>query len=82
MLRVVARWWGPYLADLLAWTGREQVLREAAMQIGAALHTPVNDVLLSDDWADRRRFPEWENLWGKNGDDLHPALTRRVLWST
>jgi hypothetical protein len=22
LLRVVARWWGPHLADLLAWTGR------------------------------------------------------------
>ena len=42
------------------------------MQIGAALHTPVNDVLLSDDWADRRRFPEWENLWGEERrNNLH-----------
>ena len=64
VLRVVTRWWGPYLADLLAWASGSDVLRQAASEIGAALHTSVNDVPLPDDWADRRQSPEWLNVWG------------------
>jgi hypothetical protein len=71
VLRVVARWWGSHLADLLAWTGRGQVLREAAVQIGAALHTPVNDLPMLDYWADRRQSAQWQNAWGEGGDELH-----------
>jgi hypothetical protein len=71
VLRVVARWWGPYLADLLAWAGRGQELRNAAMQIGNALQTPVNDVPLPDHWADRRQSREWQNVWKVGSDELH-----------
>jgi hypothetical protein len=71
VLRVIHRWWGPRITDVLAWAGREQVIRETAMQISSALQTSVTDVPMPDEWANRRRSPEWDNVWGKDHDRLH-----------
>jgi hypothetical protein len=70
VLRVVARWWGPYLPDVLAWAGREQALRDISVRISDELHLPMPGAPLPGLWADRRRSQQWENVWqGSGGSD-------------
>jgi hypothetical protein len=82
VLRVVARWWGPHVADVLAWAGHEQVVHHLAKQISDSLHIPTTDVALPDRWADRRRLQEWEDVWGGGGDSMHLTdYTRNPIWT-
>ena len=71
VLRLVKRWWGTQVADMLAWAGQQDALRSIATEINSALHTTSQPARLPDRWADRRASPEWRGIWGTDYDGMH-----------
>lgn len=70
VLRTVKRWWGPYVADLLAWAGGPGKLHDISSRIAEATGTTATTARLPDRWAGHRS-PGWEQVWGGGGDSLH-----------
>ena len=71
LLRVVARWWGPYLPDVLAWAGKGQTVRHVAAEVSERLGASMADVRLPDRWSYRRESEEWKSIWGVDYDRMH-----------
>ena len=65
VLRLVRRWWGPQVADVLAWAGQLDTLAEISSAIGAAVHATPKPARLPDRSAGRRSSPEWEGTVGR-----------------
>jgi hypothetical protein len=63
VLKIVNRWWGSRIAEILAWSSWSHTL--------ARTHTTIQHVPLPDRWADARRSSDWENTWGCGGDCMH-----------
>lgn len=72
VLKVVKRWWGTQVVDVLAWSGWSPVMRYLSEQISEAAHAAIRPVSLPDRWADARRSPQWQSQWGGGGgDEMH-----------
>lgn len=71
VLRVVKRWWGPFVEDVLAWAGTSDRLRAMAADIGTAVNVGVRQDALPDRWARQRESDGWQNTWGGGSDSMH-----------
>ena len=71
VLRVVKRWWGPFVEEVLAWTGKSAALSTLAADIATVVNTPIRTVSLPDRWARQRKSDRWRDTWASGGDNLH-----------
>ncbi|WP_156742728.1 hypothetical protein [Occultella aeris] len=73
ILRVVDRWWGPEIPDLLALHARDGLLSASAAKVRDPGLPPLDRTReIGPQWARRAREPEWQRRWG-GGDPLHLA---------
>jgi hypothetical protein len=71
VLRVVNRWWGENVTDVLAWSARNDVLRDMAAAAAGEDGGTLFPCELPDRWAERRRSLEWRRVWGTDNDSMH-----------
>ena len=74
VLKIIKRWWGSQVLDVLAWSSCVNTLTEMAAQIGTVTHTAAQRIPLPDRWPERRREPNWGSVWGSGSDPMHLSV--------
>ena len=74
VLKIVKRWWGSQVLDVLAWSSCVNTLTEMAAQVSTVTHTTAERIPLPDRWAERRREPNWRSVWGCGSDRMHLSV--------
>ena len=74
VLKIVKRWWGSQVLDVLAWSSCTNTLTEMAAQVGTVTHTAAQRISVPDRWPERRREPNWGSVWGSGSDPMHLSV--------
>ena len=64
VLKIVNRWWGAQVLDVLAWSSCANTLTDMAAQISNATHTTAERIPLPDRWAGKAQRTELEERLG------------------
>lgn len=81
ILRVIDQWWGDDVKDAVAWACHTPVFPNFCQTLAGSVGTRVTSTPLRDLYAERRRDPDWGQVWGGGGDSMHISHFMMDAWN-